>query len=118
MGRPKKQETSEAVSNVTDETLLQFGTQALSAKAELDDATQVKNAANGVYRNVLKQAKAAGIDPDVITRFIRERSKPQEQLDMFQQEYQRFRDIMVGSNHPQARPVNVRELRPAAEFSA
>jgi hypothetical protein len=102
MARPKKEPEQ---SNVTDETIKQFGTQALSAKAELDDAKATQNAAAAVFRKVLANADAAGIPKGIIQRFIKERSQPQGELDLFEQQYSRFRQVMGPSS-------NVTKLRP------
>jgi len=120
VGRPRKDKSQPKteMSNVTDETIADFIGRALSTKAELDDATSVKNEISGRYRNILKQAKAAGINPDVVTRALRERKKTQEQLDMFDDEYRRIRHVM-GWDHASGGgegAVAKADLRPAAEF--
>lgn len=90
------------MSNVTEETIRKFGQQALSVHAEIEDAkASVKNAKENMA-DVLTNAEKAGIDKSVLKQFIKDQSKDQGTLDLFYDDYSRFREVM-------RKPVLVRE---------
>jgi hypothetical protein len=79
-GRPSKHPLPIG-GNVSDETIEEFAQRALAARLELEAAQTKQKTANGVYRNVLKSAKAAGVDEDCIAWWIKERKREPEDIN-------------------------------------
>lgn len=81
VGRPPKQPPP---SNVSDDTYKEFLAKALREKIALDDLTAKRSEQNGRYRDVLKKAKEAGVDPAAIRWWLAEKSKD---FDILQAEH-------------------------------
>jgi hypothetical protein len=69
-----------AASNCTDETRREFYRKALLAKIALESAQAAAKTKNGEYRNVLKDAKKAGVDSNAITKTLAARFQDEEVL--------------------------------------
>lgn len=80
-------------SNVTDATIRDFYKKAVSAKQEMEEIAEAQKAATGRYRAVLKNAKAAGIDPDDIVYAVKIRHM--DRAELVQRERGKARIIRV-----------------------
>ena len=78
-GRPSKHPMP-FDSNVTDDTVNEFCDRALEAKTELERHEEGAKKQRGIYRNVLKDAKKAGVDPDAITDWLKQRKREPEDI--------------------------------------
>ena len=77
-GRPSKHPMP-FDSNVTDDTVNEFCDRTLEAKTELEKLEDAAKTQRGIYRNILKDAKRAGVDPDAITDWLKQRKRePQD----------------------------------------
>src|SRR5215470_17499025 len=79
-GRPSKHPMP-FDSNVTDETVAEFGQRALAAKLDHEQFVEDAKKANGAYRAVLKDAKKAGVDPDAVVWWLKARKMEPEDLN-------------------------------------
>lgn len=77
-GRPK---APPPPSNVTDETIKEFCDRALAAKIELEKAEEEAKSKRGIYRQVLKDAKKAGVDQDAIAWWLAARKREPDDID-------------------------------------
>ena len=73
VGRPP--DTQVSPSNVNDETYKEFAARALRAKAAKDEAHKAYKIKDGEYRAELKAAKKAGINPDALTDWLRDKDR-------------------------------------------
>ena len=80
-GRPPKPQPP---SNVSDDTYKEFCAKALREKIALDEMTAKRSEQNGRYRDVLKKAKDAGVDPAAIRWWLAEKAKD---FDVLQAEH-------------------------------
>lgn len=71
-------------SNVSDDTYKEFCARALREKLALDDLSAKRSEQNGRYRDVLKKAKEAGVDPAAIRWWLAEKAKD---FDVLQSEH-------------------------------
>lgn len=67
-------------SNCTDETKRQYYRDALLAKIALESAQAAAKKKNAEYRNVLKDAKKAGVNTDAITAALADRFRDEDEL--------------------------------------
>lgn len=65
MARPRKPKF-QPPSNCTDETYIEYAAKIRAAELDKQEADVVAKAATGVYRNVVKAAKNAGVDTDAL----------------------------------------------------
>lgn len=65
MARPRKPKF-QPPSNCTDETYIEYAAKIRAAELDKQEADVVAKAATGVYRNVIKAAKNAGVDTDAL----------------------------------------------------
>jgi uncharacterized protein (UPF0335 family) len=79
-GRPSKHPLP-TDSNVTDETVAEFGNKALTAKLEAEKKRDEAKTLDSAFRAVLKAAKAAGVDPDALRWWLKARKMEPEDLD-------------------------------------
>ena len=79
-----------STSNVTDKTMMDFYSKALSAKRELEEAQDAVRSRNSIYRSVLKDAKKAGVDTTSITRVLADRKLDPDEIKAREQAYARM----------------------------
>lgn len=65
MARPRKAKVAPP-SNCTDETYIEYAAKIRAAELDKQEADVVAKAATGVYRNVVKAAKNAGVDTEAL----------------------------------------------------
>lgn len=82
-----------SASNCTDETKREFYRKALIAKIALESAQAAAKQKNGEYRNILKDAKKAGIDPDAITATLAARFQDEDVLVLKLREHLKMLDL-------------------------
>lgn len=77
---PEAESDEQHASNCTDETRREFYRKSLMAKIALESAQATAKKKNGEYRNVLKEAKKAGVNPEAIARTLAARFQDQDAL--------------------------------------
>lgn len=77
-GRPRQQALP---TNVTDSTVQEFCSKALTAHGELETAREEMRSKQSAYRAVLKDAKKAGVETDSITWWIHARKREPGDID-------------------------------------
>jgi hypothetical protein len=78
-GRPSKHSLP-FDSSVSDATVNEFCDRALKAKTNLEKLEEDAKTQRGIYRNVLKDAKSAGVDPDSITDWLKQRKREPDDI--------------------------------------
>jgi hypothetical protein len=78
-GRPRKRPM--VMSNISDATIEEFGNRALTAKLEAERKRDEAKSLDSQFRSVLKDAKAAGVDPDSIRWWLKARKMEPEDLN-------------------------------------
>jgi hypothetical protein len=78
-GRPRKRPM--LMGNVTDETIEEFGNKALTAKSDAEKKREEAKTLEAVYRNILKDAKKAGVEPDAIVWWLKKRKQEIEDVN-------------------------------------
>jgi hypothetical protein len=91
--KPPADEVPSDGTNCTDETRRQFYREALIAKIGVESAAATVKAKTGEYRNVLKAAKKAGVDPNAITRTLALRFQEEEELILQMREELKMLDL-------------------------
>jgi hypothetical protein len=79
--------------NVTDETCLSFYRKALKTKQAHEEAHSVATAALGAHRDVLKEAKKAGVSTEALARVLRERALDHDEVERGEREYLRMKAV-------------------------
>jgi len=79
-GRPAKHPLPMG-GNVTDGTIEEFGKKALAAKNEAEKKRDEAKSLDGVFRNILKSAKDAGVDPDAVRWWLKARKMEPDDLN-------------------------------------
>ena len=79
-GRPTKHPMVMG-SNITDQTIEEYGNRALTAKLAAEKKRDEAKTLDSEFRTVLKSAKEAGIDPDSIRWWLKARKQEPEDLD-------------------------------------
>ncbi len=79
--------------NCTDEVKREFYRKALMAKIAHESAVATAKTKNGEYRNILKEAKKAGVDSDAITKTLAVRFHDQDELVLDLREHLKMLDL-------------------------